>query len=608
MAQASFQKPPKPIEITDFLGLNESVGNTEIKLGEFSLLENFRITKNMKPKKRPGHYTFINFGSGDVQGVWYGTIASKTIMLACWDGDLYEYDMSVTTSTVDIADLITEGTVTIIGTITDARTSIFWFDDKIYFLNGTDYKEYDGTTYQDVVPYVPTVSLDAPPTGGGTLFEESNLLTGQKKMTFVGDGSSTTFVLPESGLDSIDAVTIDGVAATSYTADLVNGQITSVNPVPANESEVEVTWTLVVAGNSDLIKNHKYAIQFGVGNDTNLFIFGNLNEKHVFRFSGVAKANYFAANSFVGVHSTEFSITALVPQYQSLLVFKEDSSYVVNPTVNPNFTDNTGLNPYNYGYEGLNNAYGNSAPNMVQLIRDDAVSFDGYSWRQWTSTNGVRNEVQPRIISDRIKLSMQETDLSTAVTYDYEFQKELWVNFGTDVYIWNYGNDTMYKYTNIEATQFIDVEGDIYYGSDGTVEHVSENYVADGSLGATSIPCVGKLGFTDFESPHLEKNMRDEWVVIEPAAKTSLDISFVTDRRNEADAKTFTISYRSFDYGAIDYGDWSYATNKNPQPRRLRAKVKKFTYLQTIFENDSAFDTLTILKLMLPIKSHRYSG
>lgn len=607
MAQANFQKPPEPIEITDFLGLNESVGNTEIKIGECSLMENFRVTKNYKLRKRPGHYTFINFGSGDVQGVWYGNLGSE-IMIACWNGNVYEYDMSVTTPTVDIADLITEGTVTIIGTITDARTDIFWFQDKIYFINGTDYKEYDGTTYQDVVPYVPTVAVEAPPTGGGTLFEETNLLTGQKKMTFVGDGASTTFVLPESGLDSIDAVTIDGVAATSYTADLVNGQVTSVNPTPPNLSVVEVTWTLVVAGNADLVKNHKYAVQYGVNNDTNIFLFGNPNEKHVFRFSGVARANYFAANSFVGVGSTEFSVTDLVPQYQSLLVFKQDATYIVNPTVNPNYATNTGLNPYNYGYEGLNNAYGNSASNMVQLIRDTPVSYDGFSWRQWTSSRSVRNEVEPEIISDRIKLSLQELDLSTAVTYDYEFQKELWVNIGTNVYIWNYGNDTFYKYTNIEATQFIDVNGDIYYGSDGTVEHINEDYVADGSLGGTSIPCVAKLGFTDLGLPHLEKNMRDEWIVIEPAAKTSVDLKFITDKKNESEAKVVTISYRSFDYGAIDYGDWSYATNKNPQPRRLRTKVKKFTYLQTIFENDSAFDTLTILKLMLPIKSHRYSG
>ena len=216
MAQARFQKPPKPIEITDFLGLNESVGNTEIKLGEFSYMENFRITKNMKLQKRPGHHTFIDFeAAGNVQGMWYGTIDGKTIMLVCWNGSVYEYDMTVDTDTGLVSDLITEGTVTVVGSITDVKTCIVWFYDKIYFINGTDYKEYDGTTYQDVVPYIPTIAISAPPAGGGTLFEEINLLTDFKTQTFVGDGSSTLYQLAEANLQAdLLVITVDGVSKT----------------------------------------------------------------------------------------------------------------------------------------------------------------------------------------------------------------------------------------------------------------------------------------------------------------------------------------------------------------------------------------------------------
>lgn len=612
MATARFQKQPNPITIDTFLGLNESVGNTEIELGEFSFLENFRITKNMKLQKRPGHHTFIDFGTAnDVRGIWYGTIASKTIMLVCWNGNVYEYDMSIDTDTTAIADLITEGTVTIIGTITDVKTSIFWFQDKIYFLNGTDYKEYDGTTYQDVVGYVPTIAVSAPPAGGGTLFEEVNLLSGFKTQTFVGNGSTVLYQLAESNIDATAVTaTIDGVAkveGVDFTVNRTLGQVTW-GVAPANLSDVQITWEKVTAGNADLVKNHKYAIDFGVSSDTNLFIWGNDNKKNVFRFSGIAKANYFPVNSFVGVASTEFSITDLLPQYQVLFVFKQDSTYIVQPTVNPNYENNTGFNPYDYGYEGLNESIGNKAFNMVQLVRDTPVSLDGFSFRLWESTRGVRNEVEPRIISDRIKLSLQDEDLSTAVTFDYEFQKELWVNVGETVYIWNYGNDTIYKYKNISATCYEEVEGDIYYGSTQTVERIDETFVADVTDDGTTIPCVGKLGFSDLGMLHLEKNMRSEWVSIEPASRTSVCITFVTDRKNEDESTTKCLEYAFFDYGDIDYADWSYETNRNPQPKRLRTKVKKFTYLQTIFENDTNDETLTVLKLELPVTAHRYSG
>ena len=612
MARANFQKPPNPIEIDKFLGLNESVGNTEIKLGEFSYLENLRITKNYKPQKRPGHHTFINFTTtANVQGIWEGTLGGKNIMLICWGGDVYEYDLSIDTPTVDIADLITEGTVTIIGSITDVKTDIFWFNSKVYFINGTDYKEYDGTTYQDVVAYIPTIALNAPPAGGGTLFEEINLLTGQKTQTFIGDGSSTLYQLAEVVID-VDPVliSVDGVPKTEgadFTVNRTLGQVTF-GVAPINLASVFITWVKVTAGNADLVKNHKYAVDFGVENDTNLFIFGNPNEKNVFRFSGINRPGYFPANSFVAVGSDEFAITDLMPQYQTLLVFKQDSTKLVNPSVNPNFADNSGLNPYNYGYEGLNDSIGNLAPNMVQLIKDSPVSLDGFSMRLFQSTRGVRNEVEPDIISDRIKLSLQVLNLSTAVTFDYEFQKEYWANVDNTVYIWNYGNDTMYKYTNINATEFIDVGGDIYYGSQGTVEHINENFVSDGEVLGDTIPCIGKLGFTDLGMLNLQKNMRDEWLAIEPSSRTSVDIKFVTDRKNEEDSKTFTVEYILMDFDNIDFDDFSFLTNVNPQPKRFRGKIKKFTYLQTVFTNDTNDESLTILKLLLPVTAHRYSG
>lgn len=610
MANASFQKPPKPIEINKFLGLNESIGNTEIEMGEFSFLENFRITKNYKLQKRPGHQTFINFTTtSDVQGIWQGQIASKNILLVAWNGTIYEYDLDIATSTVDIADLITEGTVTTIGSMTDAKTCIFWFYDKIYFMNGTEYKEYDGTTFQDVVPYVPTIAINAPPSGGGTLFEEINLLTGTKTQTFVGDGTAL-YQLAEVNIDA-DAVTatVNGVAkveGVDFTVNRVLGQVTF-NVAPASNDAVSITWTKVIAGNADLVKNHKYGIDFGIDNDTNLFIWGNVNEKYTFRFSGIAKANYFPANSFVNVGSTEFSITDLKSNQQQLLVFKERATFIVKPSVNLNYADNTGLNPYNFGYEDLNEQVGNLAPKMVQLIEDTPVSLDGYSMWLWSITE-VELQRNAKIISDRMKLSLQELDLSTAVTFNYQNQKEYWVNVDNVVYIWNYGNDTMYKYTNFEATQFLEYNDQIFYGSKGKVELVDEDFTADDTVLGTNIDAIGKLGFTDLGMLHLEKNMRDQWVSIEPASRTSVDLTFVTDRKNEANSKTFTTRYVLFDFGDVDFADFSFLTNRNPQPRRARNKVKKFTYLQTVFKNNSNDETLTVLKLMLPVKAHRYSG
>jgi len=609
MAQVRFAKPPAPKEIFQFYGLNETYGNTQIKIGEFSLLENYKITKNFKLKKRPGHHTFIDFGIGNVQGIWQGQLGGKDIMLSVWNGNVYEYDMSVDTDTISIADLITEGTVSVIGTLTDLKTQIFWFNSKVYFRNGVEYKEYDGTTYQDVVAYTPTIALASPPAGGGTLFEEVNLLSGSKTQTFIGDGSSILFQLAESGLDAdLVTLTVNGVVKTEnvdFTVNRTLGQVTF-TVFPPNEAVVSITWVKASASNVALVKNHKYAVDFGVENDTNLFIFGNVNEKRVFRFSGINKAGYYPANSYVGVGSDEFAITDLKSNQQSLLVFKEKATFVINPTVNSNYSDNTGLNPYNYGYKDLNEQVGNAAPNMVQLIKDSPISLAEFKMWLWGITN-VESQRSAKPISDRLQRSMEKLDLSTAVTFNYANQNEYWVNVDDKVYIWNYDNDTMYIYTNVQATEFITRGEDVYYSSVGTVEHMNESYVADGEILGDTIPCDGKLAFSDYGALQYEKSMQMQWVSIEPASRTSVDIQFVTDRKNEEDSKVYHIEYVLMDFDNIDFDDWSFLTNINPQSKGLNANIDRFVYLQPIFKNDTNNETLTILKLSMLIENNRFS-
>lgn len=610
MAKFTPRKAPSPIKIDKFLGINE--GETGIKPEEWAGGYNFRVNKNYNIEKRPGTHTFIDFEAlGNAQGIWEGVIDGKNIMLVCWNGNIYEYDMFISTDTVLVSNLITEGTVTIIGTITDLKTSIFWFNDTIYFMNGVDFKQYDGTTYQDVVPYVPTIALNAPPSGGGTFFEEINLLTGAKIQTFIGDGSSTLYQLAESDLDAdLLVITVDGVSLTEgvdFTVDRTLGQVTF-TVAPVNLSSVSIQWVKVESGNADLVKNHKYAVSFGVGSDSNLFIFGNPNEKHVFRFSGINKANYFPANSFVGVGSTEFSITDLQEQYQSLLVFKEDSTYIINPTSNPNYSDNTGLNPYNFGYQGLNDRIGNLAPNMVQLINDTPISLFGHSMRLFISNRSVRNEVEPKVISDRLQLSLEVLNLSTGVTFDYEQKKEYWLNIDDIVYIWNYGNDTMYKYKGIQATEFIEVDSDIYYTSNGKVMHISENFVADNEVLGNAIVCNIYSGALDFNALQFKKMMRDVWIAIEPSSRTSVEVKFVSDRVNEEQAEWKPIEYRLLDFDDIDFDDWSFETNREPQANRLKYKVKKFAYLRWYLQNETNNESLTVLKMLLQCQTQGFSG
>lgn len=606
MATFKPRAKPKPIELSKFLGINEAVGETELEIGEALQQDNFRITKDYKLQKRPGHHKFIDFGTGDVRAIKPFNIADKNIMIVCHGGRVYEYNLTATTETVLIANLITEGTVTELGTITDAPTSVFWFDSKIYFLNGTDYKEYDGTTYQDVAPYVPTVAINAPPSGGGTLFEEINLLTGSKKITVVGDGSSTLIQLPETDIDADEVLSDYGTEGVDFTVDRPLGQITTVVAIP-NEQVEYFQWTKEVSGNADLIKNHKYAIAYGVENDTNLFIWGNDNERNRFRYSAILKANYFPVNSFVSVGTDQFGITDMESQYTSLLVFKQNETKIVKPEANPNYASNTGLNRFIYPYRDLNNAVGNIAPNQVQLIENNPLSLDGFSMWLWSSATGVEDERNAKIVSDRLKLTLQELDLSQAITYDNQNEKEYWLSIGSYTYIWNYGNDTFYRYTNVDAKCFAEVEGKLYFGSTGFVSKFDKNFTSDRVVLGDAIPCRMVSGNYDFDTLEYRKMMRDEWLSIKADSNTSVAVTFVTNKKNESESKTVTKEYKLQDFNDVDFNDFSFLTNRQPQPIRLRVKAKKFTYLQVIFENNTNDETLTVLKLKMQAQTQSYS-
>lgn len=52
------------------------------------------------------------------------------------------------------------------------------------------------------------------------------------------------------------------------------------------------------------------------------------------------------------------------------------------------------------------------------------------------------------------------------------------------------------------------------------------------------------------------------------------------------------------DFNNFDFNDVSFFSNGNPQPKRLKAKVKKFTYLQYILSNNTNDETCTVLKVL----------
>jgi hypothetical protein len=177
------------ININKFLGLNEQ-GNTQLQLGEAEVMTNFRLVDEYKPRVIEGYEQLFNSIAVDkpIRGMWYGEINNTYHFLFACNGHIYDLNSA-------------DNTYSDLGTLTDAYTNFFFFDSKVYIQNGVKYYKWAGTgTIAEVSGYVPLIATATPPTGGGTVNEGINLLTGSKRQWFSGDNTAKHFNVQNPGL------------------------------------------------------------------------------------------------------------------------------------------------------------------------------------------------------------------------------------------------------------------------------------------------------------------------------------------------------------------------------------------------------------------------
>lgn len=112
--------------------------------------------------------------------------------------------------------------------VKEAVSDSFTYENVWYFKDGAHYLQYDGTTMKDVEGYIPTTTIARKPTGGGTPYEDVNMLTGRRRNSFLADGGSFDFVLDAMNIDEDFApiVKVDGELVTEgYTVDYAAGKI-----------------------------------------------------------------------------------------------------------------------------------------------------------------------------------------------------------------------------------------------------------------------------------------------------------------------------------------------------------------------------------------------
>lgn len=565
-------KSPRPVPMTKFLGINEAVGETEINWGEAVYQRNFRITKNYKPQKREGWEVFVDPSNSQPSTAgWIGLLNGKTVLVHCSNNNVYEYDYDTQINTS-------------IGTTTGDVNTIILYQETLYFFDGSQIKSYDGTTFGNATPYEPVVEIGGEPDGtGASSFEELNLYTPKVKVSRIGNGTATQFDLLFDVV-SVESVTVDGVAATFTFTGPRTVNITS--GTPADNAIVLISAT-VATSNEAVINSNDRAVVFGP-NDAQVFIWGADN--NTVRFSGLGKPMYFTANAISKVGTDEQPINDMKPINDRLLAFKSDSAKYTFASENPLYLNNVGLNKYEYPFFDMNDRYGGVT--TAEIVGQTPYTLDGGAIQKW-NYQSVVNNIDPEDISGRIRITLESLDLSTAVTTNYKKRKEYWIVLDSIAYIYNYGTDVFYTFDNIDAKWFFETEDNLYFGSStGDVRRFTSTALNDNG---TAIHARMEMAFTAFGMENWYKSIYFEYFTIAAANRTSLTTGYATDEENDIATEKFTIGYNIFNFGTVNFGEFSFKTNRNPQTESIKSKIKKFIYMKRIFENNELDETLTII-------------
>ena len=231
---------------------------------------------------------------------------------------------------------LVNGAKTVLYTGLNPRpSSSFIYNNIWYFKDGINYLQYDGKEIGEVVGYAPTTTIGRKPSGGGTKYEDVNMLTGVRVNTFLADGESREYYLDSQGIDvdfqPIVMINDKEVDNAEYTVDTTEGRIifntAPEKPLTTGQDNVSVKFRKTIAGYRNRINNCTLLQVF----DNRVFFSGNQDYPNVVWHCSLNDPSYCSDLDFYNDGLDLAEITGFVAGNNALWVVKEPSQ--ANTTV-----------------------------------------------------------------------------------------------------------------------------------------------------------------------------------------------------------------------------------------------------------------------------------
>lgn len=277
---------------------------------------------------RPDLESFLAFHN-TIFGLFFYTISQVEHMIIHCGVSLYDYNMS------------THELKTIKATGMNTKKSMsFIFENLFYIKDGINYLVYDGETCSEVVGYVPTTSISRAPQGGGTNYEDVNLLSKYRKNSFCADGESTEYHLDSETLTSatVRVWINDEEIQSGFSADVTSGIVTFSEapevPLTEGQDNVVIQYEKEINGYADRINKCTLLEVF----DNRVFFSGNQDYPNAIFHSSLYDPTYCSDLDYYNEGLDLSPVKAMITGNNALWVFKEPSQanttvFYHNPTI-----------------------------------------------------------------------------------------------------------------------------------------------------------------------------------------------------------------------------------------------------------------------------------
>ena len=606
---ATYKIPDSPkkykTEYSKFKGVDLSSNPTQVDstrgaMGTVNLISD----SGGFPEKRKG-WRVLQTCEAPVNGLYRGVIKGKEYFLVHGGTKLYQW---------------TDGSIKELkSSLTNGNGTAFTLNDKIYVLTGGEYLVFDGETVKDATAdaYVPTTSIANKPEGGGTSFEDVNLLSSKRKNEFCADGSATVYQLDTTDVESIAEVKVDAKVweSSKYTLDGKKGQVkfTTAPPKPsiAGKDNVTITFIKTVEGYKDKIIKCTIAGIYGGKSQDRVFLSGNPDAQDTDWRCESNNPLYFSDLSYTKVGADGAAIVGYSAISDSQAIIKADDrseTTIYFRGYNIDTTTSKVQFPVRRAAAGA----GAVAKRAFAYLPEEPVFLSRTGVFALTSSNITALQVA-RNRSYYVDAALtKEEHLENACAVVWNGYYVLAVN--GHAYVMDTNQNVAYKpqsygdyvyecyyWNNFPAVRMMESRGNLYFGtSDGRICKLNTDidtmqaYSDGGTLGEDGKITGGAAIAAEWHTKADDdgdfmtyKTMvkRGSGVLMKPYTRSSLQVYARTER--DFGRKIREGIADIFSWEDIDFTRFTFNTNDAPQVLPFNSKVKKYKTLQLIAKNEA---------------------